>query len=71
MVQGRGISATMVVLCMLGLFSEMTHAATYVVGGHIGGWAFNITSWPDGKNFKAGDTLGLYHFHIKLVIHYS
>ncbi|XP_014517503.1 basic blue protein-like [Vigna radiata var. radiata] len=57
MVQGRGISATMVVLCMLGVFSEMAHATTYVVGGHTGGWAFNMTGWPTGKNFKAGDIL--------------
>ncbi|WVY92862.1 hypothetical protein V8G54_031950 [Vigna mungo] len=57
MVQGRGISATMVVLCMLGVFSEMAHATTYVVGGSIGGWAFNMTGWPTGKNFKTGDIL--------------
>ncbi|KAK7331639.1 hypothetical protein VNO80_28376 [Phaseolus coccineus] len=57
MVVGRGISATMVVLCMLGVLSEMAHATTYVVGGHIGGWAFNITDWPNGKKFKGGDIL--------------
>ncbi|KAL2491027.1 Basic blue protein [Abeliophyllum distichum] len=59
MSQGRGsaVFATTMVLCLVVLFHfEVAEAATYVVGGG-GGWTFNVDSWPNGKRFKAGDTL--------------
>ncbi|KAG4970837.1 hypothetical protein JHK82_036531 [Glycine max] len=56
MAQGRSSAATMLLLCMLVLYSEMVHAATYVVGDATG-WAYNVNSWPNGKSFKAGDIL--------------
>lgn len=34
-------------------------AATYTVGG-AGGWTFNVATWPKGKRFRAGDTLGAF-----------
>lgn len=60
MAQGRGSAMVATVfLCMLMfmLHSEMAHAATYTVGDS-GGWTFNVAGWPNGKRFRAGDTLG-------------
>lgn len=34
-------------------------ATTYYVGDS-NGWSFNSPSWPNGKHFRAGDTLGTY-----------
>ncbi|KAH8520731.1 hypothetical protein POPTR_001G209300v4 [Populus trichocarpa] len=59
MVQGRGsamVATVAVMLCMLLLHFDMAHAATYTVGGP-GGWTFNVSGWPKGKSFKAGDIL--------------
>ncbi|TKY71322.1 Basic blue protein [Spatholobus suberectus] len=56
MAQGRGISAMMILFFMLVLYSEMAQANTYVVGD-AAGWTFNMTSWPNGKSFRAGDIL--------------
>jgi hypothetical protein len=70
MAQGRGNAArrrennNSVVLGMFLLlfFSavQCIQGATYVVGDSQG-WGFNIQSsgWTAGKNFMAGDTLGL------------
>ena len=55
MALGRG-SALVLLLCFLVLHSEMARAATYTVGG-AGGWTFNTVGWPNGKRFRAGDTL--------------
>ncbi|KAI3695132.1 hypothetical protein L1987_78120 [Smallanthus sonchifolius] len=38
------------------LHSEVAETASYVVGGK-GGWTFNLSAWPRGKKFKAGDVL--------------
>jgi len=57
MAQGRGFSAMIIFFCVLVLLSEMSHAATYVVGDK-NGWNFNTVNWPNGKKFKAGDVLG-------------
>ncbi|XP_052194541.1 basic blue protein [Diospyros lotus] len=43
-------------LLFLMLSCEVAQAATYTVGD-AGGWAFNMVGWPNGKSFKAGDTL--------------
>ena len=65
MVQGRS-SADLVlvnmaaVLCLVMVLTGHVHAATYTVGGS-GGWTLNVDSWPKGKRFKAGDTLGKFH----------
>lgn len=61
MAQGRGSAspATLTVaalICLVAL-THQVHAATYTVGD-TGGWTFNVDSWPKGKRFKAGDTLG-------------
>ncbi|KAJ6427641.1 hypothetical protein OIU84_023100 [Salix udensis] len=59
MVQGRGSAMAVAVtamLCMMLLRFDMAHAATYSVGGP-GGWTFNVSGWPKGKSFKAGDIL--------------
>ncbi|KAI4296268.1 hypothetical protein L6164_036241 [Bauhinia variegata] len=57
MAMGRGsaVVAVVLLLCLV-LGSEMAQAATYTVGG-AGGWTFNTVAWPNGKRFKAGDTL--------------
>jgi len=58
MALGRG-SALVLLVCFFVLNSELAHAATYTVGG-AGGWTFNTVGWPNGKRFRAGDTLGMY-----------
>ncbi|XP_058735780.1 basic blue protein-like [Vicia villosa] len=55
MALGRG-SALVLLLCFFVLNSELAHAVTYTVGGK-GGWTFNTVGWPNGKRFRAGDTL--------------
>lgn len=57
MALGRG-SALVLLVCFFVLNSDFAHAVTYTVGGN-GGWTFNTVSWPQGKRFKAGDTLGM------------
>ncbi|PWA56558.1 chemocyanin [Artemisia annua] len=59
MAEGRGsaVMATAVLLLLVMAFQcEVAQAATYVVGGRSG-WTFNLTGWPRGKKFKAGDVL--------------
>lgn len=58
--EGRGSAMVCVVMvCVLLMlqYSQMAHAAVYTVGG-AQGWTFNVASWPKGKRFRAGDTLG-------------
>ncbi|XP_039062062.1 basic blue protein-like [Hibiscus syriacus] len=43
-------------LILLVVFSETINAATYTVGGSDC-WTFNMATWPQGKHFRAGDTL--------------
>ncbi|XP_020220178.1 basic blue protein [Cajanus cajan] len=60
MAKERGIGAvSVIVFCMLMLYSEMAHASTYVVGGRTG-WTFNMTAWVKGT-YKAGDKLLFYY----------
>lgn len=66
MSQGRGsaVLATTIMLCLVVLFHfEVAESASYVVGGR-GGWTFNVSGWPKGKKFKAGDTLGKHIFQL-------
>ncbi|KAL2342170.1 hypothetical protein Fmac_010110 [Flemingia macrophylla] len=58
MAQGRGISAIMMMMlfCVSVISFRMAHATTFVVGD-AAGWTFNISNWPSGKTFKAGDIL--------------
>ncbi|KAE9596757.1 hypothetical protein Lal_00007525 [Lupinus albus] len=59
MAQGRSNSAVialMLLLCMLVFHSEIVHATTFQVGD-AGGWTFEVSNWPSGKTFKAGDIL--------------
>ncbi|XP_062079528.1 basic blue protein-like [Humulus lupulus] len=59
MAQGRVsamTTAALVLLLVLIGHSELVRAATYTVGGSRG-WTFNVSRWPKGKHFKAGDTL--------------
>lgn len=62
--QGRGnaiftaAAAAALVLCAVALFNgEAAEAASFTVGD-AKGWVFNVNDWPNGKCFKAGDTLG-------------
>ncbi|XP_058189499.1 basic blue protein-like [Rhododendron vialii] len=61
--QGRGnaiftaAAAAALVLCTVALFNgEAAKAASFVVGD-AKGWVFNVNDWPNGKSFKACDTL--------------
>ncbi|KAJ9174613.1 hypothetical protein P3X46_013241 [Hevea brasiliensis] len=57
MAQGRGSAmVAMVFLWLLLLHFEMGSAATYTVGGSSG-WTFNVSGWPKGKRFRAGDII--------------
>ncbi|XP_030474816.1 basic blue protein [Syzygium oleosum] len=61
MSQGRGsasrtAAAAALMLIYLLAQAEYARAATYTVGGSSG-WTFNMASWPQGKTFRAGDTL--------------
>ncbi|PSS31751.1 Basic blue protein [Actinidia chinensis var. chinensis] len=60
MSQGRGSASTAMVIaiilpCLL-IHTVPSHGATYTVGGP-GGWTFNLSNWPKGKSFNAGDVL--------------
>ncbi|KAK6135416.1 hypothetical protein DH2020_030835 [Rehmannia glutinosa] len=48
-----------VAILLLGLLlhGSPAHAANYTVGDSSG-WTFYVAGWENGKNFKAGDTLG-------------
>lgn len=56
--QGRGSAGTIGVVVVLCLMVQLgcSNAATYKVG-ESGGWSFNTDSWPNGKQFRAGDVL--------------
>ncbi|KAJ8755035.1 hypothetical protein K2173_015547 [Erythroxylum novogranatense] len=59
MAMGRGsamIAAVMLLCMFVTIQVEMADAATYTVGGSAG-WTFNLSGWPRGKRFKAGDVL--------------
>ncbi|KAK8510573.1 hypothetical protein V6N13_110085 [Hibiscus sabdariffa] len=60
MAQGSGSASlaklrVALLICRM-VFSGTIDAATYTVGGS-GGWTFNMVTWPQGKRFRAGDTL--------------
>ncbi|GFY85438.1 plantacyanin [Actinidia rufa] len=60
MSQGSGSASTamviaIILLCLL-IHTVPSHGATYTVGGP-GGWTFNLSNWPKGKSFNAGDVL--------------
>ena len=61
-----------VMVCMLLMlqYSHMAHAAVYTVGG-AQGWTFNVASWPKGKRFRAGDTLGNFTIFKHLKSHFE
>ncbi|CAI0439272.1 unnamed protein product [Linum tenue] len=42
--------------CQAAFFTETAAAATYTIE-----WAFGVTNWPNGKNFKAGDVI-VFHY---------
>lgn len=43
----------------LALFTiQITNAAIYNVGDG-NGWTLGVSNWPNGKNFKTGDVLGM------------
>lgn len=60
----RLVGAVMVCLLVVQYF-EMVHGAVYTVGA-AQGWTFNVASWPKGKRFRAGDTLGNFFFFHQL-----
>ncbi|KAL7246018.1 hypothetical protein ACSBR2_001198 [Camellia fascicularis] len=53
--RGSGIAVTLVCLVLVSHWVA-SDGATYTVGG-AGGWTFNLSNWPKGKSFKAGDAL--------------
>ncbi|XP_059629930.1 basic blue protein-like [Cornus florida] len=59
---GRG-GAMLIVVALLSLVAhfEPVHGANFTVGDK-GGWTFNVSGWPNGKSFKAGDILGKFFF---------
>ncbi|KAG7031005.1 hypothetical protein SDJN02_05044, partial [Cucurbita argyrosperma subsp. argyrosperma] len=61
----RGVATVMLCLVVLLLLQqpEVGSAAIHTVGDDLG-WTFNVSSWPNGKTFQAGDVLG-----ITLVLH--
>ncbi|XP_059629927.1 chemocyanin-like [Cornus florida] len=57
MSQGRcGSMLIVVALLSLVVHLEPVHGANFTVGDK-GGWTFNVSGWPNGKSFKAGDIL--------------
>ncbi|KAL9431281.1 hypothetical protein AB3S75_026463 [Citrus x aurantiifolia] len=53
--QATTVAATLLVLLFLGFHS--TEATSTFSVGDTSGWTYNIQSWTNGKQFKAGDTL--------------
>ncbi|KAL3814468.1 hypothetical protein ACJIZ3_015736 [Penstemon smallii] len=59
MAQGRGsalLVAMVMVVVVVVFHCGVVQAATFKVGDG-GGWTFNMVAWPNGKRFRAGDTL--------------
>lgn len=54
--------ALMAVSVVLLLQADYVQATTYTVGDSSG-WTLNAVGWPRGKQFKAGDVLGIYISH--------
>ncbi|XP_022938793.1 basic blue protein-like [Cucurbita moschata] len=58
--RGSAVGSALVVAAVIGLVMmsqlESVEAAVYTVGD-AGGWTFNVQGWPNGKHFRAGDTL--------------
>ncbi|XP_022942770.1 basic blue protein-like [Cucurbita moschata] len=54
----RGVATVMLCLVVLLLLQqpEVGSAAIHTVGDDLG-WTFNVSSWPNGKTFQAGDVL--------------
>ena len=48
---------------------KMGYATIYNVGEELG-WTFNVSSWPIGKNFHAGDILGICLFFSEFSWHW-
>lgn len=60
MAQGRGnsaMTALMLLFCVLVFHSLIACAEIFTVGDGSG-WTFNVSTWPNGKQFKAGDSIG-------------
>lgn len=53
--QATTVAATLLVLLFLRFHS--TEATSTFSVGDTSGWTYNIQSWTNGKQFKAGDTL--------------
>jgi hypothetical protein len=64
MAEGRGSARAIgamafAVACCCCCVAIADAATTYYVGDS-NGWSFSSPSWPNGKHFRAGDTLGTY-----------
>ncbi|KAI6689495.1 hypothetical protein NL676_026323 [Syzygium grande] len=53
--RGSAYETAIIGLAVMYLLAQ-AKAATYVVG-RSEGWTFNMENWPNGKSFRAGDTL--------------
>jgi hypothetical protein len=66
MAEGRGSAraigamAFAVACCCCCCCVAIADAATTYYVGDSNGWSFSSPSWPNGKHFRAGDTLGTY-----------
>lgn len=57
------------ILCFCFLnHSYVVESTTYNVGDKLG-WCFNVSAWPSGKSFKAGDELGEYIIFIFILFY--
>ncbi|GMI70534.1 plantacyanin [Hibiscus trionum] len=71
MALGRGsvMKCISVMLCLMVCLK--TSFATNFTVGDASGWRFGVSSWPDGKSFKAGDVLEFKYnriFHDVIVV---
>jgi len=62
----EGCAIFLVIFMMLFAIQISNASTTYNVGDS-NGWTFGVSNWPNGKNFKVGDVLGMK----LLVYHYS
>lgn len=60
----RGFAGAIMVLWLLFNLQqlEMVNGETIFNVGDDLGWTFNVTSWPTGKTFHAGDVLGTFFY---------
>lgn len=58
--KGSVIFFVILMMLFITIGSQITNASTttYNVGDN-GGWTLGVSNWPNGKNFKIGDVIGM------------